>query len=439
MLKTYFSDRSKRFQQLSALLVAVIVSAIGTYLLVGSHAATPYAAITADSGTLASGATKQSCSGASDGNCVVFGGGGVGGSNMMVGMNAGGWNTGNPGDADVASAGKYVRLDSANCPNPVTPTYPITGAEYTDCPAGSDIVQLAHDGAKVILDFSGPYNTGGVSALVGNGSGATTWANNALAWYKEYCGITNTECPAIEVLNEPDGWWFWGTGSSDTSTTDQTNANAYATLVHTTYQTFHNSLGSNAPSILATYDDSAWSTEWWNANSTTLGSSSGYVDGVVVHPYGGTNNSTKAAIAGSAAGSRQQVTNAHNSTGKPAYITEVGWPTDNSGSTVTSLNETGDSLQWPEADSSGNAYHGLDQCDNVYNFVTWARGTGYVNAVMIYGYISGTTNNAQYGLEFYNNSTGATRHKAGWYALMAAGHQQANPCPSASNNYAQPS
>ena len=74
MLKTYFFDRSKRFQQVSAVLVVVIVAAVGTYLLVGSHAATPYVSITADTGTLASGATKQACSGSSDGNCVVFGG-----------------------------------------------------------------------------------------------------------------------------------------------------------------------------------------------------------------------------------------------------------------------------------------------------------------------------------------------------------------------------
>ena len=50
------------------------MAAVGTYLLVGSHAATPYASITADKGTLAGGATKQTCSGSSDGNCVVFGG-----------------------------------------------------------------------------------------------------------------------------------------------------------------------------------------------------------------------------------------------------------------------------------------------------------------------------------------------------------------------------
>jgi len=54
----------------------MVVAIVGTYLVLGSHAAAPYASITAESGTLSGSASKQSCSGASsnDGNCVVFGG-----------------------------------------------------------------------------------------------------------------------------------------------------------------------------------------------------------------------------------------------------------------------------------------------------------------------------------------------------------------------------
>lgn len=78
MLKQYFFDRSKMFQQFSALLIVLIVAAVGTFLLIGSHAATPYASITADKGTLAGGATKQTCSGSSDGSCVVFASSGSG-------------------------------------------------------------------------------------------------------------------------------------------------------------------------------------------------------------------------------------------------------------------------------------------------------------------------------------------------------------------------
>lgn len=421
------------------IIVIVVVAAIGTYLLTGSHAATPYVSATADSGQLASGAVKQSCGGSTDGQCVAFGSTttGVGGNNMYVGLDAGGWNTGNPGDDDVASAVKLVRLDSANCTTPVAMSYPVTGAQYTDCPSGGDITELAHDGAKIDIDFSGPYNAGGVSALVGNGSGATAWAASAISWYKTYCGDTNTECPIIEVLNEPDGWWFWGVNSSS-PTADQANANAYATLVETTYNAFHNTttgLGANAPLILATADGS-WGQEWWNTESSTLGSSSSYVDGVVSHPYGGDDGANAAQVASSAAGNQAQVVAEHSLTGKPVYVTEVGWPTDDSGPSATEQNATGDSIQWPLADSKANSYPGMDQCDNVFNFIQWARGTGYVGSVSIYGYINTTANNAQYGLELYNN--GNTSKKPAWYALGAAALNKSNPCPSAANDYATP-
>jgi hypothetical protein len=73
MLKQYFTDKAKRLKVLSGVVVILAVAAIGTYLLVGSHAATPYTSTTADSGNLASGATTvQNCTNASDGSCVVF-------------------------------------------------------------------------------------------------------------------------------------------------------------------------------------------------------------------------------------------------------------------------------------------------------------------------------------------------------------------------------
>src|ERR1022692_2451668 len=78
MLKQYFSNKSKNFQRITAALVVLIVAGIGTYLIIFSHAATPYASITADKGTLANGATSQPCTGASDGSCVVFGSGSSG-------------------------------------------------------------------------------------------------------------------------------------------------------------------------------------------------------------------------------------------------------------------------------------------------------------------------------------------------------------------------
>jgi hypothetical protein len=75
MLKKFSIALQKvTIKQSSAFLVIVIVATVGTYLLINSHAATPYASITADNGTSTGGATvKKSCLGASDGNCMTFG------------------------------------------------------------------------------------------------------------------------------------------------------------------------------------------------------------------------------------------------------------------------------------------------------------------------------------------------------------------------------
>jgi|GEM_PF-4155232 hypothetical protein len=53
--------------------IVLVVAILGTYLLIGSHAASPYASVTANNGTT-SGATQQTCAGASTGSCIVFGG-----------------------------------------------------------------------------------------------------------------------------------------------------------------------------------------------------------------------------------------------------------------------------------------------------------------------------------------------------------------------------
>jgi hypothetical protein len=75
MLKQYFFKQTKRAQYITAGLAMLLVAAVGTSLLIGSHAASPAVSTTAASGTLSSGVTQQACSGASTGNCVTFGSG----------------------------------------------------------------------------------------------------------------------------------------------------------------------------------------------------------------------------------------------------------------------------------------------------------------------------------------------------------------------------
>lgn len=292
---------------------------------------------------------------------------GSGGANMIVGLQtATAW--GSTAVARAAAAVKYVRLDASIPSNTV-------GAWKTA-------------GVQVDLDLSGNYNTSGVSGL----GDPTTWANSQLGTYRSL-GCDPTECPMIEVLNEPGGMWFWGS-----SALSQTNADAYAKLINATYDVFHAAYGSSAPKVLATYDGSSgangvttWGKEWWNSAYANHSK----VDGIVVHPYGLTSVPR---TPDSANGNRTLVASAHNDTAKPMYVTEVGWPT------AVGQPNTGDSYQWSET----------EQANNLYNFITWARGTGYVNAVMYFQYHDYGTNN-WYGVVRSDGSI-----KPSYYSLQCA-------------------
>jgi hypothetical protein len=73
-MRIKFALSQKNFRQYLGIgSVVVVIAAIGTYLIIGSHAASPYLSVTAGNGT-ASNATQQTCAGASTGSCVTFGG-----------------------------------------------------------------------------------------------------------------------------------------------------------------------------------------------------------------------------------------------------------------------------------------------------------------------------------------------------------------------------
>jgi Glycosyl hydrolase catalytic core len=266
-------------------------------------------------------------------------------SSMIVGLNAGSFGT--AGAADVKNAVGWVRLDSSV--------------------GGSAAQTFERAGVKVDLDFSGPYTSGGVSAL-----DAGSWVSNTLSFYKSYC--TPAMCPMIEVLNEPGGTWFWGSNAAS-----QSNGVAYRNLLQQTWSAFHAQYGNAAPKVLATVDGSGALTfgqNWWTPAAAA------FVDGIVVHPYGGTGDRASSAL-----GNRQRVIDAHNLTGEPIYATEFGWPT------CGSCSSTSDSLQWSEA----------DQATNLTNFIDWARSTGFVAAAMYFNYRDYGGGNA-YGVEHQDGS-----------------------------------
>jgi hypothetical protein len=277
-------------------------------------------------------------------------------SKMIVSLNAGGWGAGER--TDLHGVVETLRIDTVS--NTEAATY--AGAGY-----------------KVIDDISGPYSSAGVSAL-----NAQAWAASALAAWK-----ANPNIIAIEETNEPGGSWFWGSNA-----TSEANVTAYAALLKAVSEAFA-PYGSARPKLLASYDgggtkEAEWGAKWFKRIDPK------WIDGVTVHPYGGTG-----ARAQSALGNRADVEQAHAETGLPVWVTEVGWPT------AVGQPSTGDSLQWTEA----------EQAANITSFVKWCRGLGYVADVSIFGYHDYGTN-AFYGIE-----THAGVHKPSFTALKTLANE----------------
>jgi hypothetical protein len=278
-------------------------------------------------------------------------------SGMWVAVDMGRWAVSNA--LDAKGAVNYVRLD--------TPSSTTANAWYSA-------------GLRVDADIVGPYNSGGVLALDAN-----AWAANAVALYRASPNIVS-----IEILNEPAGSWFWGSGANSAA-----NAAAYAHLLKTVHDAFVANFGSVHPKLLASFDGGyAGSTAWGTAVKAADPNVWTYVDGITMHPYGGTSS-----VSASALGARSGVASAHTLSGKTVYVTEVGWPT------AVGQPSTGDSLQWSEA----------DQATNLYNFVVWARGTGYIGGVSAFDYQDYGTNN-WYGITRSDGS-----HKKSYEDLRRAG------------------
>jgi hypothetical protein len=264
-------------------------------------------------------------------------------SSMWISLNAGGW--GNEQYADVAGAVNTVRTEETN----------ISG--WTKV------------GVKVIYDDSGPYNSGGVKAL-----NVSSWVANAVAYVK-----ANPQVAAVEVLNEASGSWFWGENADSTE-----NAAAYAKLLEAVHTAFVKEFGSARPLILASYggpsEAPVWGERIWAANPNV----GDYCDGVVVHPY---------PSSGRGEAQRKQVEEAHAKTGKPVYITEVGWNT----AVVTEA----------------------EQAQDITNFIDWAKSTGYVADVDIFGWrdYGPSVPNEDWGIETFEG-----RHKLAYSALAAFPH-----------------
>ncbi|HEY5442329.1 MAG TPA: glycosyl hydrolase [Candidatus Saccharimonadales bacterium] len=379
-MKTFIKTPSRDRNILVGCFVALF-AVVGTFLLLGSHAATtnPYVSTASSSGTLSGNATFQQDSSAAGGKYVKFGspastggggGGGGGTGSLVVGMNAGNrWYPRKLGD--ITSAVSYVRFSDEN-PAPITNLVDGTSLKAVFMIHGS-------------TNGTGSQYISGVSAIDPN-----TFATNAVKEYQHF-GCTPTLCPWVEILNEPAGNWFWGSYNLSN------DAPAYAAMIQPTKQAFANAYPSSTPKLLWSYDggqssSTAWGDKWWSSSVAP------YVDAVTMHPYAhGTPN-----------GNRGNVQYVINKTGKPVYITEVGWP--------TGPGATGDSDPWSLQ----------QQCNNVQSFISWARATSGVAGVFYYDYINDSdSDNRQYGLITHDNGN---LHKPAYYGYQAAAQGKSYTC-----------
>jgi hypothetical protein len=254
--------------------------------------------------------------------------------------------------------------------------------------AGSLISELLSGGVNYFRVHSG------VSSLVASqapghiasivfGEGGSIGAINPAAYAAEVASTSARLHPlAVEVLNEPHNPGFWS---------EPNNYAAYAQLAKAVHEALAALPAASRPVELCAWDGGEGPNSSWGAGIKAAGALP-YCDGVTVHPYGGSSGQD-----GGASGGHRDVEGAHSASGLPVYVTEVGWPT------AVGQPSTGDSQQWSEA----------QQAENMTNFVSWARGTGYVKMVIFFNAVDYGSNNA-YGVETANR-----KHKLSFATLGA--------------------
>jgi hypothetical protein len=284
---------------------------------------------------------------------------------MFVGLDIGGWDWASAIN-DEAGAVKYVR------------------SSYNHFDSDSQMELLAKAGVHLMPLFgeggtlAGYDNAGFVGEIVAwfqrYGKGGTFWQGKP-------ADLGATTC---ELINEPGNPYFYP---------DYNNHALYASMTKAVHAALEAIPAANRPKLLISYDGGFNGSQY----GKEIFAAGAVADGVTVHPYGGKNNVEQSALGG-----RERVTQAHEQTGLPVYVTEVGWPT------ALGQSPTGDSLQWSEA----------QQAENITRFVKWSRELRYVNAVVYFNY-------ADYGSnDFYGivHSSGSG-HKLGYEALrIAAGN-----------------
>jgi hypothetical protein len=284
------------------------------------------------------------------------------GHGMVVGLDAGGW--GRSAFRDISRAVKAVRLDA----------HFATDAEVGGAAAAGVSVASWLVGTHGSIAAIEPqaYAAQVVALFRRYGKGGSFWRHR-----RDLGG------QAVEVLNEPNNRVFWS---------DPRDYPAYVNLLRVVHEALvANFPPSIRPKILASWDGGEGPHSQFGPGWAALGGLA-YCDGVTVHPYAGAHGTN------GPLGGRIDVEAAHAASRKPVYITEVGWPT------AVGQPATGDSQQWTEA----------QQAENLTNFFSWARQTGYVRLAVYFNYVDYGTND-WYGIERKNRT-----HKPSFAALARA-------------------
>ena len=171
-------------QRFGAVTVILLVAAVGTYFLVGSHAASQFASLQAEGGTLAGGATSQACSGASNNNCVLFAGGNNSSSTTFLGVDGADskfYISPNPVSIFINAGLKWDRYEGFSMPSTSQPYY----SPADDQALGLSDLGIIDTDNNTLLSTVNPttYANYGVSIIKAN-PGVKIWEVLNEAYYK---------------------------------------------------------------------------------------------------------------------------------------------------------------------------------------------------------------------------------------------------------------
>ncbi len=245
--------------------------------------------------------------------------------------------------------------------------------------AGIDEYRVQQSAAATV-DAQAP----GHIASVTFGEAGTIASINPTIYAAEVLAVATATHPlTVEVLNEPGGSWFWKDAETPASYA------AYAKLTRAVHEALQALPPDSRPAEICSWDGGRDGSNTFGRGIQAQGALDD-CDGVTVHPYGGSSGQD-----GGAGGNRAEVATAHDESGLPVYVTEVGWPT------AVGQPSTGDSQQWSEP----------QQAENMRSFTSWAESTGYVKMVIFFNGVDYGTNDS-YGIE-----TAARKHKASFATL----------------------